>query len=76
MLGLRLAPKEDLDVAPAELVLSQLLCIPGEFLPESSATRSSPFLSAGALTLGPINHCSTVVCANRAHVSSFSFCAA
>lgn len=50
-----LAPKEDLNAVPAEPVLSQPLCIPGEFLTESSARRSPHFLSGGALI--PIHHC-------------------
>nr|XP_057908117.1 uncharacterized protein LOC131104680 [Doryrhamphus excisus] len=57
MLGLRSAPKEDLEAAPAELVLGQPLRIPGEFLPESSTSQPRPFGSKGPGTPGPIHHC-------------------
>lgn len=42
MLGLRLAPKENLEALPAELVLGGALRVPGEFLPESVAPLSLP----------------------------------
>ncbi|XP_061568530.1 LOW QUALITY PROTEIN: uncharacterized protein K02A2.6-like [Cololabis saira] len=61
MLGLRTAPKEDLNASPAELVFGQPLRVPGEFLPESSAPQihpaSGPFASNSFLTPGPIHHC-------------------
>ena len=58
MLGLRSAPKEDLDASPAELVLGQPLCVPGEFLPESSAPLSHPAVRPFSLgsTLTPALH--------------------
>ncbi|XP_059417312.1 uncharacterized protein LOC132152576 [Carassius carassius] len=40
MLGLRSAPKEDLQVSSAELVYGQPLRIPGEFLPDATAPWS------------------------------------
>lgn len=60
MLGLRSAPKEDLDASPAELVLGQPLRVPGEFLPEGSApsfpaARQDP--AGSVFSPGPIHHC-------------------
>uniref|UniRef100_A0A674PAD7 Gypsy retrotransposon integrase-like protein 1 n=1 Tax=Takifugu rubripes TaxID=31033 RepID=A0A674PAD7_TAKRU len=61
MLGLRSAPKEDLDASPAELVLGQPLRVPGEFLPESAPPCNFParsYFSAGpALVPSPVLHC-------------------
>ena len=37
MLGLRSAPKDDLQASSAELVYGQPLCVPGEFLPDATA---------------------------------------
>lgn len=37
MIGLHSAPKEDLDASSAELVVGQLLHVPGEFLPKNSS---------------------------------------
>ncbi|KAG7513207.1 hypothetical protein JOB18_001396 [Solea senegalensis] len=57
MLGLRSAPKEDLDASPAELVLRQPLRVPGEFLPASS--DPVPFLcppSDAAFAPVPVHH--------------------
>lgn len=61
LLGLRTAPKEDLDASSAELVLGQPLRIPGEFLLESAApsfhSTADPFSSGGSLAPGPMHHC-------------------
>ncbi|XP_023816875.1 uncharacterized protein LOC105357974 [Oryzias latipes] len=52
LLGLRSAPKTDLDASSAELVFGQPLRIPGEFLLESSAP--GPRLPSAP---GPVHHC-------------------
>ena len=61
MLGLRSAPKEDLNASPAELVLGQPLRVPGEFLPESSAPLSFPAVRplplGNSFTPTPVHHC-------------------
>lgn len=66
MLGLRSAPKEDLDASPAELVFH----VPGKFLPEGSIPSSIPagcqFLSDSPPSPLPVHHC----------VISFCFCMA
>ena len=54
MLGLRSAPKEDLDASPAELVFGQPLRLPGEFLPQSSAPVRTP--SQTVFTPVPVHH--------------------
>ena len=36
LLGLRTAPKEDLDASPAELVYGSTLTVPGDFVPDSA----------------------------------------
>lgn len=41
MLGLRSAPKEDLQASSAELVYGQPLRVPGEFLPDATAPWSA-----------------------------------
>ena len=59
MLGLRSAPKADLDASPAELVLGQPLRVPGEFLPQSSAPFPIPVArpaSQAACAPVPVHH--------------------
>lgn len=57
LLGLRSAPKDELNAAPAELVLGQPLRVPGEFLPGSSGAPSFPFSVEGPLSPTPVHHC-------------------
>ncbi|XP_077359637.1 uncharacterized protein LOC144005384 [Festucalex cinctus] len=51
MLGLRTAPKEDLQCSSAELVYGQVLRVPGDFIPDAStpwpAPRPGPPVDAG-----------------------------
>ena len=63
MLGLRSAPKEDLQSSSAELVFGQPLRVPGEFLPASSApwsaTTHRPVFQDAASAFAPVpaHHC-------------------
>ncbi|XP_053734725.1 uncharacterized protein LOC128767052 [Synchiropus splendidus] len=57
MLGLRSAPKEDLDASPAELVFGQPLRLPGEFLPEGPAGFRCPMLTESFVAPVPVHHC-------------------
>ena len=62
MLGLRSAPKEDLQSSSAELVYGQPLRVPGEFLPDaatpwSASHRIGPPEGANAFAPVPTHHC-------------------
>ena len=48
MLGLRSAPKDDLQASSAELVYGQPLRVPGEFLPDATAPWSAAFHRAAS----------------------------
>ena len=59
MLGLRCAPKEDLQSSSAELVYGQTLRVPGDFIPDAAVLwcaarqRASLLEAAGAFVLVP-----------------------
>lgn len=61
MLGLRSAPKEDLDASPAELVFAHPLYVPGKLLSEGSIPSFFPvgcqFLSDSTPSPPPVHHC-------------------
>ena len=59
LLGLRSAPKEDLDASSAELVFGQPLRVPGEFLLETPAPSLHPaanFRSPARVVQSPVHH--------------------
>uniref|UniRef100_A0AAV2KH15 Reverse transcriptase RNase H-like domain-containing protein n=1 Tax=Knipowitschia caucasica TaxID=637954 RepID=A0AAV2KH15_KNICA len=65
MLGLRTAPKEDLQSSSAELVYGQALRVPGDFIPDAtrpwSATEQRSSLREVAMGFAPVprsQHCS------------------
>lgn len=64
MLGLRSAPKEDLQASSAELVYGQPLRVPGEFLPDATAPWSaavhrpvSPGVAEALIPIPTTHHC-------------------
>lgn len=54
MLGIRTAPKEDLQTSSAQLVYGEALTVPGDFLPEPIPGLTRPPVSAAVRQLMPI----------------------